>query len=330
MSSIAETAAPMCAKRPLAALLARLRRAPASCVALQWQGDAALALARVRIAGAAPLIESLHRIDVPGSARTATLARLQRDGALRGADVHLLLSPGDYELHQLAAPAVPEDELRAALRWQLRSALAYPAEQAQVDYLRIPDPPHAPPRHQIMAISAQRARVESATAALVEAGIAIASVDVPELAQRNLTSFWMPAADGSLAWLSFDRDTCLFTVNHGDELVFARRMLMPSTNEGETGPEAAERLAERIATQVQRSLDLFERGSGLPQVTRIAVGPHNASAPIARQLADRTGLRSDVVEQFDGFADGAPVRLAPELAAPLGLALRAALPAARP
>jgi hypothetical protein len=42
-------------------------------------------------------------------------------------------------------------------------------------------------------------------------------------------------------------------------------------------------------TQAQRTLDTFERQSGLPPVTRITVGPHRHAAAITDALADRTG-----------------------------------------
>jgi MSHA biogenesis protein MshI len=303
----------------LAGLLARFAREPAAQVGLQWQ-DEHLALARIEREDDGLRLARLQRFEAPQAARVALLKRLQREGLLRGAAIHLLLSAGDYELQQLAAPSVPDDELHEALRWQLRGALSYPPEEALIDSLRIPDPEGAPARNQLLAVSCQRHKVGSATAAFVAAGVPLASVDVPEFAQRNLTRFVSQGVRGTQAWLSFDADTCLFTVNHDADLVFARRMLMPAATGGAEDPR--EQVAERVVVQVQRSLDLFERGSHLPQVGHIAVGPHAAAASIAARLADRSAVRCTVVDRLNGFVGGEPTRLPHDLAAVLGCAMR--------
>jgi hypothetical protein len=49
-------------------------------------------------------------------------------------------------------------------------------------------------------------------------------------------------------------------------------------------------VADRIATQVQRSLEVVERQSGLTPIGTVWIGPHPDSALIARCAAQHTGI----------------------------------------
>src|SRR5262249_33685869 len=84
----------------------------------------------------------------------------------------------------------------------------------------------------------------------------------------------------------------------------------------------------RIVTQAQRTLDTFERQSGLPPVTHITVGPHRHTASITDALADRTGLmvtRFNPRQVFDfgteaaNWANELPAAVLPALGAGLRL-----------
>jgi len=251
-------------------------------VGLQWLGDR-LALARASHTDA-PLVETLAVYDAPAAQRARIVRGLDNEGLFKQAQVQLLLAPGQYDLHHLPAPAVPADEMRDALRWQLRGSLAYPPEEAVIDFVSLPRLADASNKHSLLAITARRAVVLEAVAPLLDNGIDIEAVDVPELAQHQLALCAMRKAEPrSIAWLAFDDDTCLFTVHCAGALAFARRMLLP----GRAADEAADAVAhfcERIAVQVQRSIDLYERQSGLPAVARVVLGPHVHRSALATLL----------------------------------------------
>jgi MSHA biogenesis protein MshI len=220
---------------------------------------------------------------------------------------------------------VPTEELRDALRWQLRSHLAYAPEEALLDFIRLPR--REEQKDLLLAVAAHRPVVEAALQPLLQHGVAVESVDVPEFAQRNLAGF--DGATGvTSAWLGFERDTCLLTVHLDGELAFARRMLMPGAAADAIeidSPEAARHTADRIVVQVQRSLDLFERQSGLPSLAYATLGPHRHARLIAELLADRCALRVELFDPEPRFqmlhADPA-TPLPPAALGALGAALR--------
>jgi len=279
-----------------------------ACVGLQWLGDR-LALARVSHADA-PRVESLALYDAPAVQRARIVRGLSNEGVFKQAQVHLLLAPGQYDLHHVPAPVVPAEEMRDALRWQLRGSLAYPPEEAVIDFVSLPRPAEAPNKHNVLVVTARRTVVLEAVAPLLDNGIDIEAVDVPELAQHQLALCAMRKAEPrSIAWLAFDDDTCLFTVHCAGELAFARRMLLP----GSVADEAADAVAhfsERIAVQIQRSIDLYERQSGLPAVARVVLGPHVHRGALA------TLLPTQITAALEFFS--------PELLSRVGLTAHAA------
>ncbi|MCX8003697.1 MAG: hypothetical protein N2688_01890 [Burkholderiaceae bacterium] len=299
----------------------RMRLATAEAVVgAQWLG-AELALARVRADARGARLDAVALLPAPPEGRGAAVQRALADGILRGARLIVLLSPGQYDLHQIAAPAVPDEELREALRWQLRAQLAYPPEEAVLDFIRLPHGGHG--KQPLLVFTAHRPTVQTAVAPFVDHDLDVAAVDVPEFAQRNLAL--RVAGTGSSAWIGFERDTCLLTAHSDGELAFARRMLLPGAPAADGGEAVAQYLAERIATQTQRSLDLFERQSGLPPVARIVLAPHAHAATIAAALAERTGVSVQGFDAGDVFVDGGTLAVQAEAEralAALGAALR--------
>lgn len=281
--------------------LRRLRRARISAsgalVGAQWVG-AELVLARVHGDAERPEIDQITVVPAPQESRAELVMQLAAGDLLDGASLILTLAPGQYDLHQVAAPAVPPDELRDALRWQLRGSLAYAPEEAVLDFVRVPQGPGSHAKEALLVVTAHRPTIDGAIAPFTLAGVNVEAVDVPEFAQRNLAGLGTPV-EGTTAWLGFERETCLLTAQTKGELAFARRMLLPGANHNAIDadtPESIMHVTDRIVTQAQRTLDTFERQSGLPPVTRITVGPHRYAASIADALADRTGV---IVARFD-------------------------------
>ncbi len=242
-----------------------------------------------------PTLRALQHVAVESSRRADVVKHWINTGALRHARAVVVLTPGEYDLVQMTAPAVPEEEMREALRWQLRGTLPYSPEEATLDYVRVPQAADAPQRPTLLVIVAPRSTVAMAVAPLVDSGLEIEAVDAPELAQRNLLQL-VGGADGTTAWLGFESNACLLTVHAGEELAFTRRIPVTGLSQDVETEHQLAYLSERIGTQVQRSLDLVERQLGQPHASRIWLSPHRQAERIAREVAERTGLTVQAFE----------------------------------
>jgi MSHA biogenesis protein MshI len=247
-----------------------------------------LVAARVRLdPGAGPSIEQFETVAIGTEQVQEAIRQLAQTGIFRNAPVVLVLGAEQYGTFPLPAPSVPDAELREALRWQLREALAYAPEDAIIEFIRLARAGDSNAPQSLLAVAAPRRSVAQALAPFQAAGIDVQAVDIPEMAQRNMLA-QLPASASASALLSLDGSSGLLTVLHQGELCFARRIQMPRASGA--ADEDPEHVADRIATQVQRSLEVVERQSGLAPIRTVWIGPHPDSALIARCTAEHTDM----------------------------------------
>jgi MSHA biogenesis protein MshI len=253
-----------------------------------YRTSTALIAARVRLDGDAGCsVEKLEAIDLRGQREQVAVAHLAASGILSNAPVTLVLGPDQYNTFPLPAPSVPPGEMRDALRWKLRDVLPYAPEDAVIDFVRLAHAVDSNAAESLLAVAAQRRSVAQSVAPLLAAGADVQAVDIAEMAQRNLL-IRLPGGEGGRALLGLDESSALLTVVHQGALCLARRIQIPRSQTIEE--EDPEHVAARIATQVQRSLEVVERQSGLAPVRTLWIGPHPYCALIARCTSEQTGL----------------------------------------
>lgn len=248
-------------------------------------GDGA-ALVRVERGGALPRVtHALH-----GDATADTLRAWSRRGAFKNSRLLLMLRPAQRSIHTLASPEVPETELAQAVRWQLATTLEYPPEEALLDVLPLPAlADNQPP--QVMAICARLSEVQALMQPLLAAGLRPQVIDVQDLAQRNLSLLASAQAPAS-ACIGFDGQQALLTLTAGGELCVSRALVM-GDSEGIGGVGA---VAERLALQLQRTLDTFERQATNFAVRRLHLLPGPWGEGFAQALAGNLAQPVEAVQ----------------------------------
>jgi MSHA biogenesis protein MshI len=279
-------------------------------------------------------VEQLESADFGIQREEQAIAQLIATGILRNAQVLLVLGADHYNTYPLPAPPVPPAEVGEALRWKLRELLTYSPEDAVIDFVHLARAPDSSAVETLLAVAAPRRSVAQAMAPFLGAGVDLHAVDIAEMAQRNVLTR-LPGADAGSALLGIEDSSALLTVVHRGAMCFARRIQIPRTlNNEEDDPE---HVAARIATQVQRSLEVVERQSGLAPIRTVWIGPHPDCALIARCTAEHTALdclQLDLAAELRFAATVREIapRLAPGALIAIGAALRDedAVPANRP
>lgn len=200
-----------------------------------------------------------------------------------------LLRPAQYQLLMVDAPNVPREELKAAIRWRVKDLVEYHIDDATMDVLDIPVEKDAPGKsHYMYAVVAKNAIVKEQTAEFERARIPLEVVDIPETAQRNIAELYETAERG-VGLLTFDRAGGLFTLSFKGELYLARRLeLTWSQLAGSSGSQRQTHF-ERIAVELQRSLDHFERQYQNITLSELLLGP----------MPEDIGLQAFLSSQFD-------------------------------
>lgn len=273
-------------------------------------------LARVRRGGARPRVEVLDR---RAGDPEGVLPALAREAGGRDLPCTTVLGAAEYHLLPAEAPKVPREELRSAVRWQIRDLVALPVEDMAVDVFQAP-PGRSGQADALYAVVASQSGVQDKVARLSRAGFAPRIVDIPEMAQRNLASL-LPEDRNGVLMLSLDEADGLITVSRGGVLYFSRRL--PVGRAGLAGPEG-DGMMERVVLEVQRSLDYHDSHFDDPPVAAVVLAPlpetlHRLYDALVAGLAQPVRW-FDPAESLDWRRP--PPELSPLCLAVLGAALR--------
>ena len=191
-----------------------------------------------------------------------------------------LLSHGQYQMLSVDAPNVPPAELKAAMRWRLKEMIDFPVDEATIDVLDVPaDQASAAARnHMMFVVAARNSVIEQRQVLFSKAKIALSVIDIPDLAQRNISALIDTQGRG-LAMLSFDADGGLLTVTYQGELYLSRRIDV-SLAQLMAG-DAPDTCFDKITLELQRSLDHFDRQYHFIVLAKLALAP---MAPVSLQI----------------------------------------------
>ncbi|NHZ65375.1 agglutinin biogenesis protein MshI [Massilia genomosp. 1] len=187
-----------------------------------------------------------------------------------------VLGAGEYQLLSVEAPNVPADELRTAVRWRLKDMLDFPADQAGIDVLDIPTDKAQGRSQSLFAVAARNSLIESRQNRFVNAGVPLAVIDIPEMAQRNISALLEPEGRG-VAVLSFSSEGGLLTVTYNAELYLARRIDVTLEQLLDSDHDRKHVCYDKITLELQRSLDHFDRQYNFINVSKLVLAPTGAS-----------------------------------------------------
>lgn len=246
----------------------------ARAAALAVHGDR-IDLARAAPGGARPLVEVLDSYAVPPEGRLSALQRMRKE---IGGGVLLLLAGGEYQLLQVDAPDLQGDELKAALRWKVKDLIDYPVEQATIDAFDIRLEGAAAARgRQCFVVAANNAGLGARIRLFQDARVPLAVIDIPDLAQRNVAALFETEQRG-LALLNFGPEGGLLTFTYRGELYVVRRIEITLEQLEQADETRRSELFDRIALEVQRSVDNFERMYNFITLSRL-ITPDLPSVP---------------------------------------------------
>ena len=253
---------------------------------------------------------AVSRVGTYGTRRLDEKNSLQRLGSeldLEKAKCAALLAPGDYQLLLVEAPNVPKPELKSAIRWRLKDMIDYHVDDATIDLLDIPpDPSGASRNHMMYAVCAKNETIERCIKTFHGARIPLTVIDIRETAQRNIAALF-EEADRGLAVVHFEEEGGLLTINFRTELYLARRMDIGSRELVTENEAARQELFERVALELQRTFDHFDRQFSYVPIARLLVGPLPKEVGLVTYLSQNLALPVQAMDlagklAFDGSA----------------------------
>jgi MSHA biogenesis protein MshI len=221
----------------------------------------------------------------PGQDPQASLKRLVQDRGLDKTACATLLDIGEYQLLMVEAPEVPQSELKAAIRWRIRDLIDFHIDDAVLDVFDTPPSGARAVQEHIYVVVSRSAVVKERVDSLQAAGAALEVIDIPELALRNIAAQLDEDAGGQ-AMLFFAADRGLITLTRDATLYLARSMDI-----GYQQLSSMPDLSDRLALELQRSMDYYDRHFQQAPITSITLCPLPDPVPqLAERLQQQVGI----------------------------------------
>lgn len=263
-----------------------------SWTAIRTSGDTTSIAQVTRRDGAKPIV-NLAVIENGNIRELQNTQALAKKYHLNRERCSFVLDSRDYQLLQVETPNVPEDERKDALRWKLKDMVDFPVEQATVDFLNIPQDPANPNRQSyVYAVATKNALIGQLYNNFLDANIRLAAIDVRVVAQRNLAAL-LEQENRGLAMLSFGRNGGLLTFTSGGELYHTRFI--------EIEEDKSAGAMERIALELQRSLDHFDRQFPFVAVNKLLVAPFEEQEQFIQHFKDSLYIQVEGFNLHDIF-----------------------------
>lgn len=211
------------------------------------------------------------------------LTRLAQSKALKRYRCSTLLAENDYRMVQLEAPAVPVEERAQALRWRLKDMVEFPVETAALAVTDIPT--QAGRQANVFVVAAASEVIGRRMAVFDQAKANLDAIDIPEMAVRNIAALFEEPNRG-LAFLALSESDSLLTITYQGELCLSRRIEMSAEALAQDDLERRQQMQERLALELQRTLDNFDRQYSYISVSRLVVATERDSAGLVAGLKE--------------------------------------------
>lgn len=221
------------------------------------------------------------------------LTRLAQSHGLKRYRCAALLGENDYRMVQLDAPAVPAEERVQALRWRLKDVVDFPVDDAAVSVADIPT--EGGRQASVFAVAAPAVVIGERMALFNEKKIPLEAIDIPEMAVRNVAVLFEEANRG-LAFLHLTKDGGLLTITCGGELYLSRRIEVAMAELAKADEERRRQMLERLALELQRTLDNFDRQYGFVSVSRLLVASEFDCAGTVAAIAENLYLPVQIAD----------------------------------
>lgn len=227
---------------------------------------------------------------------TETLVRLRKELKLDQYRCTTVLRFADYQMHSLDAPNVPAAELKNAVRWRVKDVLDYPLEQATIDVLDVPvDKGGTGRNHQVYAVTTRNEVIERVVQPYNESNVPLEVIDIAAVAQRNIAALFEPEGRG-VAMLGFYEEGGKLTFTRDGELYLTRRIEIPLAQLMEANEARRSELFERIALELQRSLDNFDRQFNYVPIAKLLLAPMPQDIGLQQYLASNIYVPVEAID----------------------------------
>lgn len=273
----------------------RKKREPNHLGVVLSPGRLAVAVVREGGQGKPVLVAYESFLDAPDLSQVGQW--LKKEG-LTVESVNLSLPGDDYHMLSMDTPLVPAAERADAMRWRIKDMIDFPVDEACVDCLVLPSPDGEGEGAHAWAVVARRERVGDWMGRVRKGRLALSSIDIPELALRNLLILEPQPQATALLRLS-STGGALIVAWRGELCSFRRFNDLNIAHFSSADLMGRQALLERLALELQRTGDAFERQFYGTSIDRVWVEQSVPDIDLVQQLAPHVSMRLHAFDVAD-------------------------------
>lgn len=213
---------------------------------------------------------------------------------LQGAGCHVVLPSTQYKTLPVEKPPVEAAELADAVRWKVKDLLDYSIEEAAIDVFEFPKDALRGRPEQVSVVCAKAAVIQDVVNLISAAGLKLLTIDIIDLALRNLASRLAETEHKTAALLYLRPGHGAIVLVKGNTLYFSRHFdfSLDALND----VEQQDNVIQHLALEVQRSFDYFDsQMAQVPPQILYLMGP-SPNLPLANMLGSSIAAQ---VKMFD-------------------------------
>jgi len=216
---------------------------------------------------------------------TKTLQYVVDNKSLSG-QCYLVLSNAHSQIVQVEKPSVPDAEMNAALKWQIKDLVSIAPENMVLDYFD--GPTLAGGHEKINVVCVAKNDVIELITALADDELNLVSITTEEFAFASLLPIQEDAV--LLVCQQPNEEVNLLIVKNG-QLFFSRRLRGFAQIANKSEDELSMGIIDSLSLEIQRSTDYFERQLKQAPIKAIEILiPVKTEAFLARKLAENTNV----------------------------------------
>ena len=231
----------------------------------------------------------LKHVAMPGANLDQT-SLIQMGKLMHGQDLPLIhvLARKEYQMFLVDKAAVRPEEMESSLRWSLTPLLDYPASDANLSWMAIPQTQAGSNRTPQLYVIATRRELANQRMDLFEnARIPVSVLDIRETGQRNISAA-LNDQEAAVCLIYAEPQGVQLTVTYQGELYLERYIRESLFNvEGEREAITEDQKLDRVALEVQRSIDFVHRNAASIPFDGIFVAPTQSDIGLVEKLNSR-------------------------------------------
>ena len=204
----------------------------------------------------------------------------------------LILSANQYQIVQVEKPDLPDQEIAAALRWQVKDLVSYSPEDMVLDYYDAPQQQGV--NAKLNVVCSPASPLKNIVDVLNNDALTLENINIEEFAFASL----LPFSDDAQLMLCQqpDEDIFIIIVKQG-QLCFQRRLRGFMQIGSKTEEELGFGIIDSLSLEIQKSVDYFERQLKQSVIKSIQVVlPIKTEVFVVSKLAENTHVPVHLLE----------------------------------